>query len=240
MLFQTVSSIAILALAGQAIAEPVRQPYKLKLARMSARSIFGLDRRGDDGYSPEQQFCSSGDTCAEACGKGFDQCPSKDGVVHCFNKAGNQTCCPGQTGDSCDQGYFCSADDKGNTWCCPDSMTLKQCAAAYSLPGSLIVPTPTPTPTPKPTSSTNASATKSATSLKIVESAPSSGDYGSTATEPPSSSATSTAVPKATSSSSSPSPTPPDNGIVAASSNDIHVPVSGAMLLAVAAFAALL
>ncbi|KAI1461329.1 hypothetical protein F4805DRAFT_278896 [Annulohypoxylon moriforme] len=231
MLFQTVSSIAILVLAGQAIAEPVRQPYKLKLARMSARSIFGLDRRGDGGYSPEQQFCSSGDTCAEACGKGFEQCPSKDGVVHCFNKTGNQTCCPGQTGDSCDQGYFCSADDKGNTWCCPDSMTLKQCAAAYSLPGSLIVPTPTSTS--KPPSSTNASATKSATSLKIVESA--------TATEPANTSAIGTAVPAdTTSSSSSPTPTPPSNGIVAAGSNSIHVPVSGAMLLAVAGLAALL
>ncbi|KAI2464536.1 hypothetical protein F4781DRAFT_68448 [Annulohypoxylon bovei var. microspora] len=238
MLFQTVSSIAILALAGQVIADPVRQPYKLKLARMSARSIFGLDRRSDDGYSPEQQFCSSGDTCAEACGKGFDQCPSKDGMVHCFNKAGNQTCCPGQTGDSCDKGYFCSADDKGNTWCCPDSMTLKQCAAAYSLPGSLIVPTPTSTS--KPPSSTKASATKSATSLKIVASAPATGDYGSTTTEPPSTPATSTAVPAATSSSSSPSPTPPANGLVAAGSHSIHIPVTGAMLLAVAAFAALL
>ncbi|KAI0899749.1 hypothetical protein F4806DRAFT_492744 [Annulohypoxylon nitens] len=236
MLFQTVSSIAILALAGQAIAEPVRQPYKLKSARMSARSIFGLDRRGDDGYSPEQQFCSAGDTCAEACGKGFEQCPSKDGVVHCFNKAGNQTCCPGQTGDSCDKGYFCSADHKGNTWCCPDSMTLKQCAAAYSLPGSLIVPTPTSTS--KPPSST--SATKSATSLKIVGSAPASatGDYGSTTTEAPST--TNTAAPGATSSSSSPSPTPPDNGIVAAGSNNLRVSASGAMLLAVAGVAALL
>ncbi|KAI0888983.1 uncharacterized protein GGS22DRAFT_65616 [Annulohypoxylon maeteangense] len=233
MLFQTVSSIAIMALAGQAIAEPVRQPYKLKLAQMSAKSIFGLDRRDDGGYSPEQQFCGSGDTCDEACGKGFAQCPSKDGIVHCFNKAGNQTCCPGKTGDSCDQGYFCSADDKGNTWCCPDSMTLKQCAAAYSLPGSLIVPTPTSTSTP---SSTNASATKSATSLKIVGSASATGDYGSTATEPP----TTTAAPAATSSSSSPSPTAPDNGIVAAGTDSIRVPASGAILLIVAAFAALL
>ncbi|KAI1095822.1 hypothetical protein F5B19DRAFT_269215 [Rostrohypoxylon terebratum] len=226
MLFQTVSSVAILALAGRVIAEPVRQPYELKLARMSAKSIFGLDRRGDDGYTPEQQFCSSGDTCAEACGKGFEQCPSKDGFVHCFNKGGNQTCCPDQSGDACDQGYFCSADDKGNTWCCPDSMTLKQCAAAYSLPGSLIVPTPTSTS--QPLSSTSAA--------EIVGSAPVT--TISATTEAPSSA--NTAVPGATSSSSSPSPTPPDNGIVAAGSNNLRVSGSGAMLLAVAGVAALL
>ncbi|KAI1103107.1 hypothetical protein F4804DRAFT_244116 [Jackrogersella minutella] len=238
MLFHTVFSIAIVALTGQATADPLRQPYKLKLARMPARSIFGLDRRGDDGYSPEQQFCSSGDTCAEACGKGFAQCPSSDGVVHCFNKGGNQTCCPGQTGDSCDEGYFCSADDKGATWCCPDSMTLKQCAAAYSLPGSLIVPSPTSTSKPPP--STQASTTNGATTLKIAESATVSGDYGSPTPEP-----TSTAVPAATasataSSSSAPSPTAPNNGLVEAGSNNIHAPVCGAMLLAIAAFATLL
>lgn len=88
-----------MALAGQTIAEPLRQPYKLDLAVMSTRSMFGLERRqGDEGYAPEQQFCSSGKTCAEACGKGFEQCASNDNVVHCFNKRAKQTCCPSLSG----------------------------------------------------------------------------------------------------------------------------------------------
>ncbi|KAI1470694.1 uncharacterized protein F4812DRAFT_275612 [Daldinia caldariorum] len=161
MLFGTISSLAIVALAGQAIAEPIRQPYKPKLAHMSPRAIFGLDRRANGGYAPEQQFCDDGNTCAEACGKGFEQCSSKDGIVHCFNKAAQQTCCPGKTGESCDKGYFCTADEKGATWCCPDSMTLEQCADAYNLPGSLVSQTSTSTTKPKSlqTSTTHASTT---------------------------------------------------------------------------------
>lgn len=98
MLFTTVSSLAALALASQVVAEPLRQPYKLKLSKMSVNSMFGISRRQSEGYAPEQQFCNAGDTCAEACGKGFEQCSSNDGVVHCFNKSAKQTCCPGLTG----------------------------------------------------------------------------------------------------------------------------------------------
>lgn len=241
MLFRAVSTVAILALAGQAVAEPLRQPYKLKFARMSPREIFGLDRRSDEGYSPEQQFCDSGKTCAEACGKGFEQCASNDGVVHCFNKTAKQTCCPGKTGDSCDKGYFCTADERGATWCCPDNMTLKECAAAYSLPGSLTAATPSSTSTTKSPSSTHASVTKSVTSAKIAESATVSGDYGSQTTEAPSTPTSSTiAAPTSASTTSSPSPTPPANGIVEAGSDNIHASISGVMLLVAAAFAVLL
>jgi hypothetical protein len=100
MLFHRAPSMAVAAvLAGLALGEPVPQPYKLNtVARMSVRNLFGLSRRQDGGYSPDQQFCGSGDTCAEACGAGFEQCASGDGEVHCFNKAAEQTCCPGQTG----------------------------------------------------------------------------------------------------------------------------------------------
>ncbi|KAI1142355.1 hypothetical protein F5Y05DRAFT_223423 [Hypoxylon sp. FL0543] len=250
MLFHTVSSIAVLALAGQAAAEPLRQPYKLKFARASPREIFGLARRDDGGYSPEQQFCDSGRTCAEACGKGFAQCASNDGVTHCFNQAAQQTCCPGMTGDSCDKGYFCTADERGATWCCPDNMTLKECAAAYSLPGSLTAALPSSTSTTKKPSSTHsstthASATKSATSTKttsteIAESTTVSADNGSQATETPSPSASNTPAAPATTAASSPSPTPPVNGIVEAGSHSIHAPISGMMLLAAVAFAVLL
>ncbi|OTA96115.1 hypothetical protein M434DRAFT_28201 [Hypoxylon sp. CO27-5] len=241
MLFQTVSTIAILALAGQAVAEPLRQPYQLKFARMSPREIFGLDRRSDGGYSPEQQFCDSGKSCADACGKGFEQCASNDGVVHCFNQAAKQTCCPGKTGDSCDNGYFCTADERGATWCCPDNMTLKECAAAYSLPGSLTAATSSSTSTTKSLSSTHTSVTKSATSTKTAESATVSGDHGSQTTEAPSTSASSTIpAPTTASSTSTPSPTPPLNGIVEAGSDNLHGSMSGMILFAAAVFAVLL
>ncbi|KAI0840971.1 hypothetical protein F5Y06DRAFT_294242 [Hypoxylon sp. FL0890] len=238
MLFHAVSSIAILALAGQTVAEPLRQPYKLRFARTSPREIFGLDRRSDGGYSPEQQFCDSGNTCAEACGKGFEQCASNDGVTHCFNQAAKQTCCPGKTGDSCDSGYFCTADERGATWCCPDNMTLKECAAAYSLPGSLTAATPSATSTTKSPSSTHATVTKGATSLKIAESATASGNNGSQATEAPSTPTSSTVA--ATSVTTTPSPTPPANGLVEAGSDRIYAPMSGLMFLAAVAFAVLL
>ncbi|KAI2624200.1 hypothetical protein GGR54DRAFT_565448 [Hypoxylon sp. NC1633] len=257
MLFSAVSSLAILALAGQAIAEPLRQPYKLKLARMSTRSLFGLDRRQEDqGYSPNQEFCNKGDTCAEACGKGYEQCLSKDGLVHCYNKSAKQTCCPGMTGDSCDAGYFCTADDKGASWCCPDSMTLEQCAVAYNLPGSLISEAAPSTSSSSSstkssssthttaTTNTNASSTKEGITPNIASSTSVPDAYG-VQTSVPVVTATSTAIvtpatPAPTPAASSASPTPPTNGIVAAGSDSIHSSMSGAVLIAAALFAALL
>ncbi|KAI0014409.1 hypothetical protein F4779DRAFT_9892 [Xylariaceae sp. FL0662B] len=221
MLLHALSTFAVMAyFAGHAIAEPMRQPYKpteMKLAKMSARQIFGLDRRDDDGYAPEQQFCGSGDTCAEACGKGFEQCKSNDGVVHCFNKGAKQTCCPGLTGDSCDEGYFCSADDKGATWCCPDSMNLKQCAAAYNLPGSLV---PDTTPGPTSTSTSRTSTATAATTTK--NDAP----------------VTTPNVPTTTSSTES-APSATTSGYVTVNGGTNRGPVGGLALVVAAVFAGL-
>ncbi|KAI8963870.1 hypothetical protein F5Y11DRAFT_346118 [Daldinia sp. FL1419] len=277
MLFGTISSLAIMALAGQAIAEPIRQPYRPKVAYMSPRALFGLGPRASGGYAPEQQFCGDGDTCAEACGKGFAQCASKDGVVHCFNKTAKQTCCPGKTGESCDKGYFCTADEGGATWCCPDNMTLEQCADAYNLPGSLIPQTSSSTTKPKSshTSTTHASTTtasakgstttaKAATntsSTKSTKSTKSAASTTSTKTTPSPTSTTtsqtnetstlpipessSTAVgsetsPETTPAPATPSPSAPANGIVAAGSDRMYGSTNGVMLLAAAAFVALL
>ncbi|KAI1503878.1 hypothetical protein F5X99DRAFT_406559 [Biscogniauxia marginata] len=142
MLSHAVTTLAVLAIAGHAAADPMREPYQPEFARMSTRSLFGLTRR-QDGYAPEQEICGSGSTCAEACGKGFKQCASKDNLVHCYDASAKQTCCPGNTGDSCDEGYFCSADQDGATWCCPDSMSLQECAKKYGLPGTLVSETAT-------------------------------------------------------------------------------------------------
>jgi hypothetical protein len=135
MLSRLAHSALALVLATQAIAEASRQPYRANnVPRMSVKSLFGVQRRQDGGYSPDQALCGTGATCLEACGAGFEQCASDDGVVHCYNRGAEQTCCPGQTGDSCDNGYFCTADPAGATWCCPDTMSLDECAASYNLP----------------------------------------------------------------------------------------------------------
>jgi hypothetical protein len=46
--------------------------------------------------------------------------------------------------DSCDEGYYCTSDGAGTTYCCPDGLDLASCAASYSLTVSLIKETGTP------------------------------------------------------------------------------------------------
>ncbi|KAH8157145.1 hypothetical protein CIB48_g11106 [Xylaria polymorpha] len=156
-----------MAFASQTLAGPFREPYQPKLARMSTSNILGLHRRDVEGYSPMEQLCGAGDTCAEACGKGFSQCASKDDLTHCYNRSKKQTCCPGGTGDSCDNGYFCSADTGGQTWCCPDGLSLQECAQKYDIPGPLTSQAPhtsTTSATTTTTTITKITKTKSVTS----------------------------------------------------------------------------
>ncbi|KAF2968440.1 hypothetical protein GQX73_g5140 [Xylaria multiplex] len=159
MIYSVAYTLLAVGLVSQTLAEPAREPYQPKFARMSTRSILGLQRRAPEGYSPTEQLCGVGDTCAEACGKGFSQCASKDGLAHCYNRLKKQTCCPNGRGDSCDNGYFCTADDDGETWCCPDGLSLKECAQKYDIPGSLTSQVPSTTKT-----TTKATATKETSS----------------------------------------------------------------------------
>lgn len=160
MHIKSVSALAFFALAAHATAsEPM--PYK-PLAKMSIHRMFGIGRRQDStGYQPTQSVCGSGDTCAEACGSGYEACTSTDDVVHCYDPTAQQTCCPDGTGNSCDDGYYCSADTSGETWCCPSSMTVEECATAYGVTGGLVSETPTPTPTPTPSTTPSPSSTPS-------------------------------------------------------------------------------
>lgn len=123
--------------------------------------------RGDlakrQGYYPTTQFCGTGDTCKEACGSEYEQCPS-DAGLYCFVPTAGETCCPDGTGseyirplcslkltqtlDSCEAGYFCTSDGAGQTYCCPDGLDLASCAASYSLTVSLIRETGTPSAPP--------------------------------------------------------------------------------------------
>ncbi|KAK3187388.1 hypothetical protein K4F52_003733 [Lecanicillium sp. MT-2017a] len=140
------STLAIVAGATLVAAEA--QPYRL--AVMPGLSLM---RRDSPGYQPEKTKCGDGDTCAEACGAGFEQCASDDGVAHCFNPTAKQSCCQDGSGSSCDEGYYCTHDTSQQTWCCPNDMDLAACAAAYTVAGGLKTAEPKPTTTtqaPKP------------------------------------------------------------------------------------------
>ena len=92
MLFR--SAVTVLALAAGALAEA--SPYQPALMKMSPRDL-GLVRR-DDGYIPQQTQCGDGNTCAEACGAGYQACTSNDAATHCYNPAANEICCPNGSG----------------------------------------------------------------------------------------------------------------------------------------------
>lgn len=88
-------NIVIAALAATVAAE--RVPYKL--ARKS-QSLVALARRQEPGYQPEQTFCGEGETCSEACGSGYEQCASTDGLSHCYNLAAGESCCQDDNGSA--------------------------------------------------------------------------------------------------------------------------------------------
>jgi len=142
MLFNTLAVASVFVTSALAAAEPV--PYQV--GKMSLNTAFGLMKR-QAGYQPTQTYCGPGTDCASSCGTGYVQCASSDGDLHCYDPTIQQTCCPDGTGNSCDEGYFCTSDASGNTWCCPDGMSLAACAAAYSLTGVLISETATSPPT---------------------------------------------------------------------------------------------
>jgi hypothetical protein len=92
MLFPLVSAVAVAALAGHAVADPMA--YTPVLAKMSVRNVLGLGSRQDNSvYQPDQMVCGDGATCAEACGAGFEECVAADSTIHCFDASAQQVCC---------------------------------------------------------------------------------------------------------------------------------------------------
>ncbi|KAL2131268.1 hypothetical protein VTI74DRAFT_5323 [Chaetomium olivicolor] len=182
MLVRSIAAVAALAFSANVAAEPM--PYKPMNMKMSARELFGR-QDNTPGYIPDQTACGTGNTCAEACGAGYETCASKDSQIHCFNPAAGEVCCPDKSGSSCEAGYYCTADAKGETFCCPHGMDLTACAAAYSITGGLVSQTPpaatstststtststsTSTTAPATTTTTSTSTTKAATSTTTTE-----------------------------------------------------------------------
>jgi len=142
MLSNILITSTLFVASALAVAAPAPTPYSI--GAMSFNNAFGLAKR-QAGYQPTQTLCGPGTDCASSCGAGYVQCDSTDGDLHCYEPGLQQTCCPDGTGNSCDEGYFCTSDSSGNTWCCPNGMSLAQCAAAYSLTGTLVSETQTST-----------------------------------------------------------------------------------------------
>ncbi|ERT02601.1 hypothetical protein HMPREF1624_00902 [Sporothrix schenckii ATCC 58251] len=177
MLLKTSTALAILAAASQVVAEP--QPYAARKL-MSVRDMFGVVRRdGADSYTPSQSYCGIGETCAQACGAGYETCSSTDDAIHCYDPSNQQVCCPDGSGNSCDAGYYCSGTEKGETVCCPNSQSLAECAAAYHVKGSLT------RETAKPTSSSASSSIISSSSVSSSSSSSSVNSTTSTAATKP-------------------------------------------------------
>jgi len=114
MLFTTLAVSSIFAASAFVVAEPA--PYKL--GSISFNNAFGLAKR-QSGYAPSQTYCGPGIDCPSSCGAGYTQCASSDNELHCYNPVIKQTCCPDGSGNSCEEGYFCTSDSTGGTWCCP-------------------------------------------------------------------------------------------------------------------------
>jgi hypothetical protein len=196
MLVKSVAALAAIAFAANAAAEPM--PYKPTMVKTSTRALFGgiLRRQDQPGYQPEETMCGDGNTCEEACGAGYQTCASVDSQVHCFNPTVGELCCPDESGNSCEAGYYCTADTDGETWCCPEGMELSACAAAYSITGGLV------SQTPPPATSTSTTSTSTSTSTSTPEEEP-------TTTPSPTPSPSSSPVAQNTTSPAVDSPTSP-------------------------------
>ncbi|GJN66802.1 prp 4 CRoW domain-containing protein [Purpureocillium lilacinum] len=163
------ASVTVLAasIAGAAASPQKMQPYRLAVMPLPGQS---LQRRDTNGYVPETTQCGKGNTCAEACGAGYDQCTTSDNVAHCFNPAAGDSCCTDGSGNSCAKGYYCTHDHSKRTWCCPESMDLAACAAAYTITGGLeqarSTTKPSTTSTPPPTTSSTSTSTTPTTTSK--------------------------------------------------------------------------
>ncbi|KAF6840948.1 PRP 4 C domain-containing protein [Colletotrichum plurivorum] len=150
MHIRSLASLAFVAFAAQAFAQ--QQPKVFKRSITTGRDL-GFMRRADGGYQPEDEVCSrGGNTCAEACGSGYQQCKSTDQAVHCYNPAVGETCCSTTTGNSCLSAFYCTHDPTSETFCCPNGMNLGDCAVKHGVTGALTSDPPVPASTSTSTS----------------------------------------------------------------------------------------
>jgi hypothetical protein len=230
MHFKPATIAAIAALASQVVAEAT---YKMAL---HPHQIFGIVKRQETGYAPNETFCGMGTSCAEACGAGYIVCASGDSSIHCFNPDA-QKCCTDASGKACDTGYFCATANDGQTLCCKDGEALDACAKAYG-----VANVSSQVPKASTSSTTTSSSTSSITvSNTTVTSSESSSTTSCTSTLTPSSGfgGSNTTTTSSGPSKGGPAQTSPPAQVPA---NAAHAtgPASAILALAVAAFALVL
>ncbi|EFQ30947.1 hypothetical protein CGRA01v4_08629 [Colletotrichum graminicola] len=161
MQIRSLASLAYVAFAAQAFAQ---QTKVFKRSVTFGRDL-GFMRRADSGYQPADELCNKGgNTCAEACGGGYQQCKSTDQAVHCYNPAAGETCCSTTSGNSCLSSFYCTHDPKADTICCPNGMNLGDCAAKHGVAGALTSDVPVPTTTSVPSTSPSSTVPPTTTS----------------------------------------------------------------------------
>ncbi|KAH0431366.1 hypothetical protein CcaCcLH18_07100 [Colletotrichum camelliae] len=166
MHFRSLASVALVAFSAQAFA----QDKVFKRSIITPSRDFGIMRRADGAYQPADEVCSKGgNTCAEACGTGYEQCKSTDSAVHCYNPAAGETCCSTNSGNSCLSSFYCTHDTGAETFCCANGMNLGDCAAKHGVTGALTsdVPVPTTTSTSQAPTTSSVAPTPTTTSKPV-------------------------------------------------------------------------
>ncbi|KAJ6201798.1 hypothetical protein J3E72DRAFT_410159 [Bipolaris maydis] len=118
-------------------------------------SFAAMLRRGSaiakrQGYYPSSDVCNGpGSTCASACGAEYVECPSDGSVTSCHSTTDGSHCCTDGTGNACGPGDYCTHDNRGQTYCCPENLNAEECAKQLGLDEPLI-PDSAATPTTPP------------------------------------------------------------------------------------------
>lgn len=115
----------------------------INLRRMTFLELAGLEER-----QTITHYCGEGDTCAEACGAGYETCIS---YPTCYDAAAGDVCC--SDGSKCrfespctDDADIAAAYCPAGTYCtdvacCDNGVSLEECGASMTL--STVAPSPT-------------------------------------------------------------------------------------------------
>jgi len=76
----------------------------------------------------KRRDCGRGNTCAEACGPGYEQCVSP---TLCYNPTAGDQCC--SNGGYCPKGEYCAKTSTGRSVCCTDGVSLADCGAVATV-----------------------------------------------------------------------------------------------------------
>ncbi|XP_014560869.1 hypothetical protein COCVIDRAFT_88141 [Bipolaris victoriae FI3] len=123
------------------------------------------------GYYPTTGYCDMpGDTCQEACGAEYVECPTDGSFTSCHSTTDGTHCCTDGTGNACGAGDYCTHDASGSTYCCPQNLNAEECAKELGLDVPLIPDSAeTSTPIAVPTGVSDSVAVPSPSPTEVEE-----------------------------------------------------------------------